>query len=253
MSGQDADLLTRLDAVAEAITSMNAQLSSRESVDEALRQAARNAVNAVGGADAVSLTLLDNAEPRTVACTDEFVLALDAQQYQAGGPCVEAATSGQPIHVAFESTRQRWPHFVAAASAAGVRATLSIPLVIGPADEGSTSDLVGSLNAYSRSVSEFDDVDTKLLSLYTGVACQAIATARRWQRLIDTVSQLEEALVSRSDIDQAKGALRVLNGGSADDAFTALVEQSQRQNIKLRVVAKRVIDELSRSVPPRSS
>lgn len=252
MSGHDPDLLTRLDAVSEAVTSINVLLSSHESVDEALRQAAQNVVNALVNVDAVSITLLDDAEPRTVACTDDCVLALDAQQYRAGGPCVEAAESGQPIRVALEATRQRWPHFMEAASSAGVRATLSIPLVVAPADEGSDSELVGSLNAYSRSVSEFDALDEKLLSLYTGVACQAIATARRWQRLIDTVSQLEEALVSRSDIDQAKGALRVLNGGSADDAFSALVDRSQRENTKLRVVAKRVVEELSRSVP-RSS
>jgi AmiR/NasT family two-component response regulator len=106
------------------------------------------------------------------------------------------------------------------------------------------------LNAYSRSIAEFDAVDEKLLSLYTGVACQAIAAARRWQELSDTVSQLEEALVSRSDIDQAKGALRVLNGGSADEAFTTLVARSQRENIKLRVIAQRVVQELSRRLPP---
>lgn len=55
--------------------------------------------------------------------------------------------------------------------------------------------------------------------------------------------------MSRSDIDQAKGALRVLNGGSAEDAFSALVAQSQHENIKLRVLAKRVVEELSRDLP----
>ena len=66
----------------------------------------------------------------------------------------------------------------------------------------------------------------------------------------ETVAQLERALVSRTDIDQAKGALRALNGGSAEDAFASLVERSQRENIKLRDVALQIINELSRSVPP---
>lgn len=249
MSGQDPDLLTRLDAVSEALTSLHTLLSAGESLDEALQEVARNAVGAVAEADAVSITSLSGTQPRTVACTDDFVLALDDQQYRAGGPCVEAARSGQPLRLAMEDTMQRWPDFVSAAQAAGVRATLSIPLVIATEKGQGDDELVGSVNAYSRSISEFDAVDEKLLSLYTGVACQAIATARRWQSMSDTVGQLEDALVSRSDIDQAKGALRVLNGGSADDAFATLVERSQRENTKLRVIAQRVVQELSRRLP----
>jgi hypothetical protein len=154
------------------------------------------------------------------------------------------------MRVAMSAPQQRWPDFVSAAQEAGVRATLSIPLIITADGGDGGSELAGSVNAYSRSIAEFDAVDEKLLSLYTGVAGQAIAAAHRWQELRDTVSQLEEALVSRSDIDQAKGALRVLNGGSADEAFTALVERSQRENIKLRVIAQRVVQELSRRLPP---
>lgn len=83
----------------------------------------------------------------------------------------------------------------------------------------------------------------------TGAARQANATARPWQRLRDTVSQLEEALVSRTDIDQAIGALRVLNGGSAEDAFAVLVERSQSEDIKVRDLALRIVEDLSRSTP----
>jgi AmiR/NasT family two-component response regulator len=48
------------------------------------------------------------------------------------------------------------------------------------------------------------------------------------------VIQLETALVSRSEIDQAKGALRARTGCTADQAFATLVDQSERRNIKLR-------------------
>jgi AmiR/NasT family two-component response regulator len=68
--------------------------------------------------------------------------------------------------------------------------------------------------------------------------------ARRWQRLRKTVDQLELALVSRGDIDQAKGVLRTLHGGTAEDAFALLVEKSQRENIKLRDIARRILEEL---------
>jgi hypothetical protein len=100
---------------------------------------------------------------------------------------------------------QRWPEFVAAARANGVRATWSIPLIITPATPGGDDEFVGSLNAYGHSISAFDLFDEKLMCLYTGAASQAIVDARRWQRSRDTVTQLAQALVSRADIDQAKG------------------------------------------------
>jgi transcriptional regulator with GAF, ATPase, and Fis domain len=253
LSGENVELLTRLDAVEQAITSMNGALSMQESLEEALEQVARNALAAVADADAVSITVLGDGAPRTVACTDEFVAALDAEQYSGGGPCVEAAQSGRPVRVAMRAAEQSWPQFVAAAQAAGVQATLSIPLLVTSDGGDGAAELAGSLNAYSRRTMEFDRLDEKLLSLYTGVASQAVDTARRWQRLRHTVSQLEDALVSRSEIDQAKGALRVINGGSADDAFASLVERSQRDNVKVRDLARQILEELSRSLPPRAA
>jgi AmiR/NasT family two-component response regulator len=38
--------------------------------------------------------------------------------------------------------------------------------------------------------------------------------------------------------------LRTRHGGSADDAFALMVEQSQRENIKLRHIARRILNEL---------
>lgn len=250
MSG-DSDLAIRLDAVTEAVAHVTTLLAAQKPLDEVLSEMARNAVDAVAAADAVSVTSLGDERARTVACTDDFALTLDAQQYRTGGPCVESAQTGEPVRVVMGAAQQRWPDFVSAARAAGVRATLSIPLVIAAEEDGGDSELVGSLNVYSRSIPEFGPVDEKLLSLYTAMTCDAITAARRRQRLVDTVAQLEEALVSRSDIDQAKGALRVLHGLTAEDAFTALVERSQRENVKLRVLARRVIEDLSRDLPPR--
>jgi hypothetical protein len=73
----------------------------------------------------------------------------------------------------------------------------------------------------------------------TDAARQANATARRWQRLAGHRIAARGALVSRTDIDQAIGALRVLNGGSAEDAFAVLVERSQSEDIKVRDLALR--------------
>jgi ANTAR domain/GAF domain len=252
MSGERPDVADRLDAAAIAIASLNALLVADGSLDDVLHGVALNAVRAVAGADAVSITVVD-PPLLTVAHTDEDILALDQEQYASRqGPCLEAAETRRPVRVAMEAEEQRWPQFVSAARAAGVRATLSIPLIIASPLPGGDDELVGSLNAYSRSTASFDVVDEKIMRLYTDVAGQAVTDARRWQRLRDTVQQLEAALVSRADIDQAKGVLRTRHGGTADEAFARLVERSQRENVKIRDIARRILEGLPRSTATKS-
>jgi AmiR/NasT family two-component response regulator len=58
------------------------------------------------------------------------------------------------------------------------------------------------------------------------------------------VGQLETALVSRSDIDMAKGALIALHGCGPDEAFAKLVDESQRRNIKLRELVREMLNRM---------
>ncbi|MET0453321.1 MAG: GAF and ANTAR domain-containing protein [Mycobacterium sp.] len=249
-AGDLAPVMTRLDGVATALRSLQGTLITDESLDAVLRQVAQCAVGAVPPADAVSITVLGEDAVRTAASTDEPLLALDAKQYaSSSGPCWEAAHSRRPVRFASDAPELRWPEFVTAARADGVCAILSIPMIVTALSPADGSELVGSLNAYSRQA-DFDVVDEKLLSLYTDTAFRAVANARHCQTLRAKVGDLERALLSRSDIDQAKGALRVLRGGSAEEAFAELVRLSQRDNVKLRVVARHVMDQLSGGLSP---
>jgi hypothetical protein len=146
------------------------------------------------------------------------------------------------VRVATQIEEQRWPEFVAAARDQAVLATLSVPLIVDPQDPQQDGELVGSLNVYSRNASAFDPFDEELMRLYTAAASLAITTARRWQQSRDTVAQLEQALVSRAEIDQAKGALRAIHGCTAEEAFARLREESQRRNVKLHIVATELLD-----------
>ena len=68
---------------------------------------------------------------RTAACTDAQALDLDRQQYASGrGPCLEAAWQGRPLRAIIGEEHQRWPEFVEAAQRQGIRASLSVPLLI---------------------------------------------------------------------------------------------------------------------------
>jgi hypothetical protein len=235
--------LARLISTAEAIEELRDLFAAEEPLDDIAARVAKTALAAIPNADAVSITALSWPDTRTAASTHECALALDHHQYASGrGPCLEATWQRTPVRAAIGEDQQRWPEFVEAAQRMGIRASLSVPLLIGTLDE--KQEILGSLNIYSKTASAFDPFDAQLMRLYTAAAGQAISNAGRWQDSRETVTQLEKALLSRSDIDMAKGALMALHGCDPSEAFARLVDESQRRNIKVRDLAVDILERL---------
>lgn len=65
----------------------------------------------------------------------------------------------------------------------------------------------------------------------------------------DEVEDLRAALTSRPVIDQAKGILMGQHGCTADEAFEMLADASQRQNRKLRDIARGIVDSVQGADP----
>lgn len=242
----DFDLLeplARLVTTAEAIEGLRDLFAAEEPLDDIAARVAATAVAAIPNADAVSITVLSGSSARTAASTHLRALELDREQYTSGrGPCLEAASARTPVRAVVGEEHRRWPEFVEAAQRLGVHASLSVPLMMVGSNE--KKELVGSLNIYSHTASAFDPFDAELMRLYTVAAGQAISNAGRWQNSRETVTQLEQALLSRSDIDMAKGALIAVHGCEPDEAFARLVDESQRRNVKVRDVALELLDRL---------
>lgn len=235
--------LAKLVTTAEAIEGLRDVFAAEEPLEAIATRVAQTAVAAIPHADIVSITVLSWPEAGTAAYTDDTALELDHKQYASGrGPCLEAAAQRTPLRAVMSEERDRWPEFVEAALEVGVQASLSVPLMISSTKD--EQDLVGSLNIYSHAAAAFDQFDAELMRLYSVAAGQAISNNTRWQKARETVGQLESALVSRSDIDMAKGALIALHGCSPDEAFAKLVEESQRLNIKLRDVVRNLLQRM---------
>ncbi|MDT5094364.1 MAG: hypothetical protein QOH60_3727 [Mycobacterium sp.] len=241
--------LTRLATTADAIEGLRDLFAAEEPLDDIAARVAVTAAAAIGHADAVSITVLTWPNARTAGYTDELALELDHQQYASGrGPCLEAAWERTPVRGVISADHQRWPEFAAAAKEVGIRTSLSVPLLIDGVDDD--QEMVGSLNIYSYTASAFDPFNEELVRLYTVAAGQAITNARRWQHSREKVTQLEQALTSRPDIDMAKGALIAKHGCNPDEAFARLVDQSQRRNIKVRDVAIEMLAHLQGAPNP---
>lgn len=238
------DPLSRLDDTTTAVAGLRHLAVAAEPLDEVLVRLAATAAYAIPDADVVTITLLTMNRPYTVASTDGQIVEIDHCQYRAGrGPSLYAATSRQPVRSVVAEDQARWPEFSAAARQAGVRAYLTVPLLLHGDGDG-VDELVGSLNVYSRTATAFDPFDEKLMALFTTAAAHAVDNARRWRQSGDTITNLEKALTSRAEIDQAKGALMAIHGVTADSAFGELVRHSQRQNVKLQDIARRFLASL---------
>jgi hypothetical protein len=89
------------------------------------------------------IAMVTGAGHRGVVCaTDAVSSAIEDLQLTLGeGPCVDAASSGTPVLLpdfsdAADVGFERWPAFMAAAEAAGVRAVFAFPLRVGAISVG---------------------------------------------------------------------------------------------------------------------
>ncbi|MGI5506284.1 ANTAR domain-containing protein [Lentzea sp. CA-135723] len=245
-SGDRPDPLTRLDETAAALDALREAFTGEEPLDEALQRLAETAARAIPDADAVTVSVMADDQHRLAATTDAALADIDEKQHSAGrGPSLESARVLEVVRAAVGEHRERWPEFEAAASERGVRAYLSVPVVL-PATDGTGARHIGSLSVYSCTETAFDPFDAGLLRLFTTAASAAITSSQRWQRSQRQVEQLERALNSRAVIDQAKGVLMAVHACTADEAFAKLVHSSQRDNVKLRVVAANLLASVAR-------
>lgn len=222
--------------VTAVLVEVSTLLVDEVALEERLGRIARLAVRSLRGADAASVTLRGKEGLRTVVPTDERTVAVDRAQYDAGeGPCLEAMRTGTAVVVDDVGAERRWPRFTAAAHEAGLRSFLAAPLVVG-------AESLGALNLYSRQGAGFDALDEAFVALLSGQAAASIANALRYDEARTLADQLDQAMLSRAVIEQAKGVLMARQGLDADGAFDQLRRQSQHRNTRLRDLAREVVD-----------
>ncbi|NLU84330.1 GAF and ANTAR domain-containing protein [Rhodococcus sp. HNM0569] len=237
------DALARVDAVAVALESMQERLKTQMQVHSFMHELCGRVVDTFGGADMAGVTLLArDGGAETAAFTDRHVCEVDGHQYVTGeGPCLEAALTQQIVRARREQATVRWPSFTARVGDSAVRSYLSAPLRL-------AADNVGALNLYSFDDHGFSDLDAALLRVYMTSVESTVSLARDAEVAYAEVAGLKKAMETRAVIEQAKGIVMALRRVSADAAFDILVDQSQRENVKLAAVAQRVVETVAHNV-----
>jgi GAF domain-containing protein len=194
-------------------------------------------VEAVPAADLVGITMVVEGKQRTAVFTDDIAPEVDQAQYDSGeGPCLDAFVHQKVFEIKSTLEDGPWPAFRQLASEHGIRSTLSLPL-------GREHHAVGAMNLYSMRERAFSADDAEIGKLFASQAAIALANAQAYWDARELGSRLGEAMKSRAVIEQAKGMLMVTQACDQDEAFALLVRASQRENVKVRDIAKRIIDD----------
>jgi transcriptional regulator with GAF, ATPase, and Fis domain len=219
-------------------------------VSEILRDVAEFAVRAIPGADGAGVTLIrsDDDTPRiqTWAVTAPFVAEIDTVQYEdlGEGPCITCIDSLRPIVSGSLGSDGRWPHFGGRVARMGVHSALALPLTVG-------EQVIGAINSYSHGRDAFAEHAVRLGSQFAGPAAVSVYHAQLLASAWERTDRLQRALNSRAVIDQAIGIIRSRTGLSAPAAFDRLTQISQSENVKLNVVAQRLVEEAVRRAQAR--
>jgi GAF domain-containing protein len=233
------------DEISNSLSELSRLLVSEATLDTTMARVVSLAKETVEGCDLASVTLvLADGEVETTGATEAAADELDRFQYESNeGPCLDAFRLRRVVPVDLLSAETRWPNFTRLALDRGLRSSISFPLI--PRD-----DVVGALNLYSRSPDAFGVEARDAASLLAAQAAVALSNAQVYQRSVRITEQLREALESRAAIDQAKGMLMEREGITADEAFALLVRTSQESNVKLRDIARKMVEEAGVTKPP---
>jgi GAF domain-containing protein len=218
-----------------AVAALTRYFVGHQTLGESLHQVAELTIQALPQTDHVGITLLVDDKLKTSIFTHPEVPEIDRAQYRTGqGPCIDAYREGRP-HI-IESTLQpgRWQAFRDSAARHGVRSTMSLPLIT---HDGS----IGALNMYAESERAYGEDDRHTGELFASQAAFLLANAQAYWDARALSENLEQAMVSRATIEQAKGIVMSSVGCGPDEAIQLLIKQSQDQNVKLRDLAEELV------------
>jgi GAF domain-containing protein len=233
-----------LPAPEESLVAMAGILVTEQSLEKTLRQILELACGALPGGDEAGITLLEAEGPDTAFATSDVARRVDRSQYDAetGGPCLESYRRQEVLRIDRTATDQRWPEFAGTAAAAGVRSTLSVPLVVG-------GDGLGAMNIYCHREYGFPAADERLAVSLGSCASVALANGRSYWRAARLAGQLEQALATHGVVDQATGILIAQRGCSAEHALHLLAAAAQRNRLALTEVAADLVRRTSNQEP----
>lgn len=220
-----------LDAVREFTTSIRDPYDAQELLHRLTERALT-----VTAAQGAGIMLADGSDGLAfAAATHERVTQIEELQGRIeSGACHQAFSTDRIVVIEDLEATDAWPEYRSRAVANGFRSVLGVPMHAG----GQT---IGVMNLYRHDAGPWTPVDVESAEILVAMGAAYVLHANELRAQHTLAEQLQEALVSRDVIGQAKGILMARHGVDADAAFGLLRQHSQTTNRKLRDVAEDLV------------
>lgn len=183
----------------------------------------------------VAVTVSVRGEPLTIGSSSDLALKVDQTQYRIGeGACLTALRRGEATYVPDLASDPRWPVYGPAAARLGARSCISVPVISGDRSVGAAKVYAGEVDGLTSSQQA---LAREFATEVSGALALAGTLAERDQELADRAAAMD----TRRTIDLALGMLMERTGCTPDDAFALLKSYSQRENVKVRAIAERLV------------
>lgn len=182
--------------------------------------------------DHASITTVNRGKFSPVVSTSDLPGLVDEIQSETKeGPCLDAAQLADGVRIDDLATDTRWSTFgQMTTSKLGMR---SMVAAVRPV----SANVVSAINVYAARPNAFSPEHQTLLSIFASTAAGTLRVAHH----DDRAKQLERALHTSRRIGVALGILMNSHQVSLDEAWDLLSKASQDNNVKLSVLADRVL------------
>jgi GAF domain-containing protein len=207
-----------------------------------LARMGRRALQIVPECVGLSLCSLRHGLTFTLVATSDRIAGLDAVQYLDGGPCVEAAQERREVEVDDILDEEHWQMFAQTSAAAGVRSTLTLPLL------DSHGSVIGTVNLYASSPDAFESRAEQLAGALGSSAAKAVSNADLSFDTRLVAAEAPRRLVQQAEVDTAVGMIVASQDVDIATALERLRAAAARADLTEAQVARVVMGLLSRHV-----
>ena len=189
-------------------------------------------------ADAAGIMLADQRGGlRVMASSAEEARLLELYELQSNeGPCLDCYRSGRPVlQDDLVAMRASWPAFTEQLQALGFHSAQALPMRL-------RDETIGALNLFRLEPGRLNEADLKIGQAMAHVATVGLMQERAISASELLATQLQTALTSRIQLEQAKGMLAQRTGLPMDQAFRLMRDYARSRGRRLGDVAAQIIE-----------
>ncbi|HWL99913.1 MAG TPA: GAF and ANTAR domain-containing protein [Nocardioidaceae bacterium] len=188
-------------------------------------------------ADAAGIMLADpDGGLHVMASSAEEARLLELYELQNDeGPCLDCYRSGRPVaRDDLAGMRSSWPAFTEQLQQLGFHSAHALPMRL-------REETIGALNLFRLEPGRLTEADVRIGQAMADVATVGLIQERSIAASELLATQLQTALTSRVQLEQAKGVLAERTGLPMDQAFRLMRDYARGRGRRLSDVAAQII------------